>query len=495
MPPGVLKMDIALVQCPCYSIKMPPLGIAALCAVLKKRHFRVRVFDFNAGLYQKYGELWKQENDAYWFPENFFLRGEELDHYVSMFAEKILEFPSSVIGFSIAATSRVLSILVARRIKERDDRRVIIFGGPECLREKPEVFFDSSCVDYIVQGEGEETLLDLLARIKKGVSTRGCLGVIFREGGRVCVNEPRPLVRNLDALPFPDFSVFDRDKYLDKMALPMLASRGCIRHCAFCFDRWYYREKYRVRSAKSIVAELKCLVNNYGVRSVYFSDLLLNGHLRNLEKLCDLLIKERMGDIELVGSAAVRVMDKSLLLKMRRAGFSSLTFGIESGSQKVLDLMGKGTHLGEIRLLVKDAAQAGINVTANWLLGFPGEEKEDVVETMRFILDNRRYIAGTGSVCVLAINAPTTIYRQASSLGIRLREDSALDWSYRDNSPQERKRRAGIFFLFLKEVGLLDGSGRIFSEDYFDDSGRREGLLEKYAQALQDNPESFKADV
>jgi len=458
---------------------MPPLGIAYLCAVLKKEGYRSEVFDFNADLYPQYKQLWESGNDQYWHPNSFFLKNPELDQYVNKYARKILESLPDVIGFSVAATSRIFSELVAKKIKELDKSKITIFGGPECYRERPEFLFNASGADYIIQGEGEITLVELLSRINKKLSVSGCNGVIFRQGEKIISNPPRKLIKDLDSLPFPDFSLFDPGKYLAKDTLPALMSRGCIRSCVFCFDVWYYQRKYRVRSPESIVDEIDYLIKNYNMQHIEYSDLLLNGDLRNLEKVCDLLIKKGIKDFSWGGSAAVRKMDKALLAKMYSAGCRSLTFGAESGSQKVLNLMRKGTTVENISQLIRNSAEAGMAVVTNWIIGFPGEERSDILESMRFILKHRKYLYGVGSVCVLAINARTTIYQDAERKGICLSETSGFDWKYVDNDLAERRKRERIFLRFLKEIGLSNKENKDLSDhDY------PEQILDKYIDEL-----------
>ena len=484
-------MKIALVQCPCYSIKMPPLGIAYLCAVLKKESYPVEVFDFNAELYWKYKELWKDENDIYWYPNTFFLKGEELENYVNLFADRIIQADAKVIGFSVAATSRVLSLLVARRIKELDKDRIIVFGGPECYREMPEVFFKTAAVDVIVQGEGEITLIELLSRLRDGRALTDCNGLIFQQDGKIIQTAPRELIKNLDSLPFPDFSLFDQDRYSDRVRLPMLMSRGCVRRCVFCFDVWYYQQKYRIRSPEHIVNELEYLMKDYNIKEIEFSDLLLNGDLENLEKVCDLLIQRNIVNIEWMGSAALRNMEKKLLQKMFQTGCRYLTFGVESGSQRVIDLMGKGTSLDDISLIIQNTAEAKISITTNWLIGFPGEERADLIETMKFIVRHRRYLNMVG-VCTLAINPRTTIHQDAERRGIQLDPTFALNWRYKDNDFKERKHRERVFLRFLCEVGLLDAQKHPNAKELLEDSVYAQRLIQKFIAEL-DNEENKKS--
>ncbi len=454
-------MKIALVQCPSYSVDTPPLGIAYLCAVLKKEGYSLKVFDFNAELYDKYKEYWKPEKEWSWYANKFFLEKSEFEILTDSFAGEILNFCPDAIGFSVQSTSAVFSLRVADKIRQRDKSKIIIFGGPECFREKAETFLNNSELNFVISGEGEETLVELLRVIKTGSSLSACNGLTFYSGGKIICNAPRKEIEDLNFLPYPDFSFFTPGKYLHKGTLPMLSSRGCINRCTFCLDTWY-QYKYRSREPENVVGEIEYLIEKHGVKYIRFNDLLLNGNLEKLEKMCDLLIKKNASYVSWVGNAVARDMNKKLLKKMRRAGCVRLIFGIESCSSKILGLMRKNTKVEEISSLLKKSANAGIEVVTNWIVGFPGETREDFMETIRFILAHQRYIFSSGSANILSILPRSIIAKDLEKFNVEFGKDLQTEWLCRDNNISERRHRQRIFNKFLVNLGILDN----------DDNGR-----------------------
>ena len=451
-------MKIALIQCPCASVEIPSLGIAYLCSALKKNSHQVRVFDFNIDSYcQNNGQdvkRWCYTSDQFWSAENEFLNKLFADKWFDKSAASVLEFNPDVVGFSVQATSFFISLKVAEKIKVADDSRKIVFGGPECSREDPRVLLTNKAIDFVVTGEGEIAIVELLECLQGRKKIIDCLGVAFKtEDNKIICNPPREVNHDISALNFPDFSEFELKKYLCKFTLPMLTSRGCIKRCAYCVDTWY-QEQYRYRNPENIVQEIIYLINSYDVRAIRFNDLLINGNLEALDKLCDDMIKKNITHIPWSSNAVPRKMSVRLLSKMYKAGCRSLTFGAESFSQRVLNLMQKNVRVNDVEDVIKNTAKTGIMVTVNWLLGFPGEEREDVKNTMVAILRNRKHITASGGVNILAINAPSTISKKADKLQIILNQKDNFAWRYKNNDLLERKHRQKVFTKFLKKIGL-----------------------------------------
>jgi anaerobic magnesium-protoporphyrin IX monomethyl ester cyclase len=386
------------------------------------------------------------------------LKKEELEKWVTLFADRILETNPEVIGFSMQVPSEIISMAVARKIKERDASKIIVFGGPECLRARPELYLDGRTADFIVRGEGEVTLLELLKALENKTPLESCDGIGFRSKGTVVVNKPRK-PQDLDQRPFPDFSVFDREKYEWKHALPMVASRGCIRKCAFCVDTWR-QEAYATRRPEDVVAEMEHLIKTYKIELIHFNDLLLNGDLKNLEKICDLMIQKNL-KVLWCGQMAVRKIDASLFKKMRATGCSGYSLGMEHASQKVVNLMRKNFNVKDGGDMIRNTFHANIHLHLNWIIGFPGEEREDLIEGAKFVLKHRRYIYVLCPISILAINQPALIAREAESLGIQTSEDP-IGWRYKDNVPEERTRRCKAFVRFVEKLQLSEGAQKDF---------------------------------
>ncbi|MCL2389795.1 MAG: radical SAM protein, partial [Elusimicrobia bacterium] len=203
-------------------------------------------------------------------------------------------------------------------------------------------------------------------------------------------------VKDLNSLPLPDYSEFKDDilnnKYSQPHRLDVLDARGCINECHFCYEQLFWPH-YRSMSAKRLFEQIqKHMADFPQINYFYFNGLLINGDLKKLEEFCDLIIENNV-KISWAGQATVRDdMTPELLKKMRRAGLGWVGYGIESGSQKVLDAMNKKfTVLGAIELL-KNTREAGIAFQVNMMFGFPTETEEDFQKTLKFLVHARPYI-------------------------------------------------------------------------------------------------------
>jgi radical SAM superfamily enzyme YgiQ (UPF0313 family) len=391
-------MKIALVICPSWTNFCPPLGIAYLSAILKNEGHTVRCFDINIGLENELKggaiDYWAFSQHHKWhFPyfqnEMLPLIKQHLDDKV----DEILAYDPDVIGFTVYNTSSLASLHVAKELKKRSPDKKIVFGGPECYKEiNTTQFLGSGFVDAVVVGEGEETLKELLkvyahtGRLSniKGALTKTNTGFPEEQF------EFRELIEHLESLPFPDFSDFNLKKYT-RNALPIMTSRGCVARCAFCGEARYWK-KFRFRKAENIFLELKRGVEDFGIRNFLFSDSLINGNLYELAKLADLIIDNKLY-ISWGGYARVnKHMDLDLFVKLKKAGCVYLCYGIESGSQKVVNDMRKMFLLKDAQINLANTIKAGIEAYVNWMVGFPTETWIDFLKSLNFIYRNRKHI-------------------------------------------------------------------------------------------------------
>jgi radical SAM superfamily enzyme YgiQ (UPF0313 family) len=243
-----------------------------------------------------------------------------------------------------------------------------------------------------VVGEGEETLKELLevyAHTGRISNVKGAL-TKTNTGFPVERLEFREEIEHLESLPFPDFSDFNLKKYAGR-AFPIMTSRGCVARCAFCGD-WPYRKKFRFRKAENIFLELKHGVEKFGIRDFLFSDSLINGNLYELERLADLIIDNKLNIIWKGLARVSKHMDLDLLVKMKKAGCLWLCYGIESGSQKVVNDMNKMFLLKDAQINLADTVKAGIEAYVNFFVGFPTETWIDFLKSLNFIYRNRKNI-------------------------------------------------------------------------------------------------------
>ncbi|MBD3313415.1 radical SAM protein [Candidatus Woesearchaeota archaeon] len=389
-------MEIALVQCPLWDVEKPPLGLAYISAILKKNNHSVFPFDLNAELFSRHiGEEYRNYFDfELWKNKDRFRKIPIPEGFWEKAAQRILDTDPGIIGFCVQDSSFLASMLLATKIRKMDPSRTIIFGGPDCYLSKTEVILSSGSVDYVVRGEGEETIVELIDSLENSKDVSTVCGISYKNS-KVMHNKDRSLIKNLDSIPFPDFSGLPLELY-KAGSLPFMISRGCVNRCVFC-DNWMFWKYYRFRSARNVVDELKHQIKKHknhfkGTHVFVSNDLLINGNPKELYMMCDLIIKEKL-DIRWSGFAAVRNdMTEELLKIMKQAGCIYLNFGIESGSNKVLRDMGKKFRREDAERLIRITHKAGIGVVTNWIVGYPTETKEDFQQTIDFLVRNKEYI-------------------------------------------------------------------------------------------------------
>ncbi len=446
-------MKIALVRCPCVNLPFPPsVGLAYINAALKKAGHEVSIFDLNIEIFHAADGPDKDKWNVLEAPSLLDF-GEEIFHkYNQLFEEfvkRILKTRAAVIGFSIWNTNVSLSLKIAKELKQLEPNIKVVFGGPDCFPEwSGNSSIKNDCVDLVVYGEGEETITEVIDYLQ----TTGRIGLhpgtLVKKNGSVIDCGCRKPAHDLNTLPFPDFDGFPLGKYMSN-EMPIIFNRGCSRKCVYC-SLPGTTPVYRCRSAQSIYEELKYQVNKYPQIDMFHDDSpALNSNLKELSRLCDLIIQGGLR-IHWSGFASVdKNMDAVLLKRMKEAGCAGLNFGIESGSQKIVDKMRKGFRIEDAENNLRDAHNLGIETVANFIIGFPGEDEEDFQRTLDFILRNKQYISFVGSTASCWIGPYIWMYEHPEEFGIT-EEQGQANWSCKENNHEIRKMRE------LKFKALLD---------------------------------------
>ncbi len=280
----------------------------------------------------------------------------------------------------------------------------VVLGGvhPTAL---PERTLKETGADFIVMAEGEITFYELVKGIKeKNLQPEKIDGLCFRDkNGQIKKNRPRKYIQNLDDLPFPDRDNFNLNKYYsaptkkvsdEKMVTPILTSRGCAFKCVHCISYVLWQQKVRFRSVENILAEIEKCVNKYGVREFNVLDDTFTLKKERLMKICQAII-DRSLKIYWVCFSRVNTIDEEMARIMYKAGCRKISFGLESGSQKVLDLMQKNATVEMGRKAVEIIRKCGIQAHGSFMFGNLGETKETIEETIKFAksldLDNATF--------------------------------------------------------------------------------------------------------
>lgn len=463
-------MKIALIQCPVWGTNDPPLALAQLSACLKNEGYEVHALDLNIELYlnrkENYKDMWAWEQCDFWHDlsnvAKFFADNQEI---ISQCVNRILKENPQIICFSVSTSSRLASLELARMIKKEDKDVIVIFGGILFFEtHRIESVLNEALVDIVIYGEGEITLCELARLIDRGKPLDLCLGISFKSNNKIFNNPPRPFIKDLDSLPFMDLSGLPFSSYDDAVHIPFLASRGCIQQCVFCSSRVFW-PGYRRMSGQRIFEEIAFHKSkNNKLWCVDFLDLMFNGDIKALSSFCDLVINSDLkGDISWTANVIVRPeMTPQLLRKMKEAGCDHLIYGIESGSQRVLDLMKKRYRIEDADKVIRATHEARIVVTGNFMFGFPVEEEEDFVKTLDFIKRNTKYLERVyPSRTFCAIEEFSYLHSHLEEFGIKPNLPHHLYWESSDgrNMYPERLRRCEAFCDLASSLGIEVVSG------------------------------------
>ena len=265
---------------------------------------------------------------------------------------------------------------------------------------KPAECLAQSNIDFVVIGEPEMTVLELSDTLAKGdqANLKDVKGIAFKKEDKIVTTPPRTVMENLDELPYPARHLLPMREFfeaankrpisgnLKKPSIRMLTSRGCNHACIFCSNYIVMGRKWRGRSPENVVREIEQIVHDFGVRQIDFLDDNVSFDRARMERICDLLIEKRL-DVEWCTPNGVRAdcLDEALLIKMKKAGCKRILVAPESGVQRVVDeIINKRQDLKKVEQAVSAARKAGIEVGCFFILGMPGETKEDMKATIAF---------------------------------------------------------------------------------------------------------------
>ena len=338
---------------------LPPYGLALLAAVLRKNKVSVKILDAQA---------------------------LKLDYKETV--NRILKENPKFLGLTATTSLIENAAEIARLVKAENKKIIILIGGAhisaipkECMKEFPD--FDVGIV-----GEGEESIVEIV----KSKSLSKIKGLVYRNKGKIILNQARELIKELDKLPMPAWDLLpDLNKYYraavtNYKRLPstsLITSRGCAGQCVFC-AKDIFGKFCRFHSAEYVVKMIEYLRKRYGIKDIsFYDDNFLLSRKRVID-FCNLVIKKKI-DITWCCDTRIDIVNKEILKLMKKAGCWQVVYGIESGSQKILDNLHKNITLKQIEDAVKWSKDAGLEVRAFFIIGNPGETKETILETINFM--------------------------------------------------------------------------------------------------------------
>jgi len=299
--------------------------------------------------------------------------------------QKIKHFDPELLCITATTSMMPDAYETAKIAKELNENAKIVIGGPHVTFLPDKTLNECPYIDYVVRGEGEHTFKELVKTIEKEKGFENIRGLSFRKNKKTVNNPPRKLIKNIDEIPTPAYDLLPMEHYkADGIKFgTIVTSRGCPFNCIFCSSSLQFGKKWRGHSADRVIKELSLLRNEYGRKAIEFLDdtfTLVKPRVLEIAKK----IKEEKLDISWTASSRVDTFSKEIAEEMHKAGAHTIYFGIESGTQKILDFIGKGITPEQSMISVKNAKKAGLHTFGSFIIGFPQENKKDVKTTLKF---------------------------------------------------------------------------------------------------------------
>lgn len=435
---------VALIVMPEWSTISPPYGIARMAALSKHAGFATKAWDLNAKCKKQASQelelYWSSYEDWKWLdPHYSAVLHPMLEPMLTPFIDEILAWQPTILGFSCWYTNDACTMWMITQLKSRAPELKIIVGGPNITQMKNT---DRTEVDHYVVGEGELLWLQVLENIENPTQQLPKF-LIQSKDARI----------DLDSMPPADYSDFDISLY-ESHGITSEFSRGCIANCVYCNETVFW--KYRARQGSRVLDEIEIAYRNQKITSVSFVDSLLNGNLRELRAFAEGLIERNIwvrwaGYMRIDGK-----MDRDFWFLLKKSGATGFAFGVESGSQRVLDLMKKNCRVEWIEQNFNDMAEIDFcNQFATWFTGFPGEALTDVAQTQTLMwrLRNSGMGAQSAGTCGLGHNTPLDLERERFGVA---RINWSLDWVTQDmrNTAFHRFVRFKLTNILLEQFRL-----------------------------------------
>jgi radical SAM superfamily enzyme YgiQ (UPF0313 family) len=294
-----------------------------------------------------------------------------------------------IVVIETATASIYNDLELTKRISEEIETTTVLCGPH--VTALPHETLENKFVNFVIIGEYEYALKNLVDKLDSGKDTSKLNGVCFREGNKTIINPRAPLIDNLDELPFPIRDSLPMEKYIDPFCkhapnAQMISSRGCPNQCSFCLEPLVYGKKnYRMRSPENVVDEMEYLVNNYKVKEIYFDDSSFSVNRTRVDKICQEIL-DRGLDIYW-SCMADSNLRKDTLKKMNSAGCIALKFGVETSDIQILKNINKPFSSQDAKSVVEDCKKVGIETHATFIFGLPGETSNTINKTMKFAFD------------------------------------------------------------------------------------------------------------
>ncbi len=385
------SMNVLLIKPPSHQAGyggMIPLGFAYIAAVLHKLGYEITAFDLSMMDIE-----WERKNIIYTESKQELIElPDKWDRIENKIKDSISKKDPLFIGLTCNTSERFNMFKIAKIAKKYTNCPVVV-GGPHVTVEAEQTLSKIPEIDIVVRGEGELTIGELAEKIqnKKGLET--VKGISYRAGDKIFSNPDRDFISDLDVIPFPARELFENGIYHFQMPLTaeennvtgIITSRGCPSRCNYCSGHVMWRRKYRFRSAKNVVDEMEQVLQAYPYYDGFWiSDDNFYANKKRAIEICR-EIKRRKMDFIWGTSGRADMIDSEIAKEMSSAGCRLISFGVESGSEKVLKLMNKEQDISAVKNAVKICKENNIQPRGTFIFGYPGESILDFFKTMKVL--------------------------------------------------------------------------------------------------------------
>ncbi|MFH1249421.1 MAG: radical SAM protein [archaeon] len=305
--------------------------------------------------------------------------------------KNLLEYieKADILAMSVMTRNYFDAIRISKKAKKINPGLKIIVGGPHPTVCSEDMMQPS--IDFIVIGEGEITIVELLKNLSNNKQDLSEIkGVWYRSNNKWNKNKKRDFIKNLDSLPFPDHEIFQINRYnfgmlkhFYKPPIPIITSRSCLYNCANCQPALSkIAGSFRQRSIKNVIEEIEFLIKKYRYRKFGFNDNDITTDKKWIKEFCREIIRKKL-KIEWGANARATNMDEDVMKLLKKSGFKMFFMGVESGSQEILDnVLIKGITIERVKEVVNNARKVGISPQCSFMIGIPGETKEQMQQTL-----------------------------------------------------------------------------------------------------------------
>ncbi len=416
---------------------MPSLGIGYIASVLEKNNFDVKIID------------------------------ARVEGYTQAKLLKVLkELNPDVAGLTFTTENRFDAFDTMRRIREAIPDVIMVAGGPHVSLAAEDTLVHVKELDYVVRGEGEHSFLELLNSLKDRKGADDVHGISFRRDGILVNNPPRQLIRDLNEVPFPARHLFPWEKYNFTLEVPgkgtfkaanIMTSRGCPYGCNFCATSNMWGRSCRMRTPENIIEEVELLVDRYKAKAIWIFDDTFTVSKRRVHRFCELL-KEKKISVHWFCEIRVDTVTRELLAEMKDAGCFSVGYGVESGSQRIIDeVIKKKIKLEDVRKVTDWCVELGIMTNPFFIFSHPEETMDDIAMTMDMI---RTWPGNSSlSLSLLHVYPGTPLEKVAKEKGI-LPED--FSWAVKDSRVETLPSAQGNVPIFRDKLSWEQISELLF---------------------------------